>query len=380
MPLRCTLHVGAPKTGSSSIQDAFFFDLRNPGFHYACGGDLNGSVALTTIYETPPDDQWVYLARGWFTHSFEVYRSRFERGLKRAFRHAVERRSHLIISGESAWLFSRDAMIRLRDELQSLGFDIQVVAYVRPWASWNTSILQQTLKSGRQSIHTRSKRIRSTTDVKQPLERFFDVFGREQVSVHLFAPSRFPGGCVVRHFCEQIGFPVPDNLQWRSNETLSLPAAQLMFAYNRYGGPVGEFAPPVPRGYGELPEKLQGLTEPKFQLHSSLLNPLLEERVDEDAWLQKELGISLLPDRPLVDAEHSVATDDDMINFSPSTLEWLAKATHSSVIKRTTPAETARAVAMQMDQLRQRPITPWERLARLRKRLRTRSILFFKKY
>lgn len=55
-PLRCILHVGTTKTGSSSIQESLYFHLRSRDFQYCSLGDVNGDHSMATIFRTHPED------------------------------------------------------------------------------------------------------------------------------------------------------------------------------------------------------------------------------------------------------------------------------------------------------------------------------------
>ena len=47
---RCVLHVGMPKTGSTSIQESLYHGLRARGFWYVSFGEVNGERVLLTCF------------------------------------------------------------------------------------------------------------------------------------------------------------------------------------------------------------------------------------------------------------------------------------------------------------------------------------------
>ena len=141
------------------------------------------------------------------------------------------RHAHLVISAESIWTSSREGQESLHRRLAEEQVDIRVIAYVRPWIPWATSMFQEAVKGGRKVLALGHSRDRDVFRVRERLQTLFTVFGRERVTVCLFDPARFPEGCVVRDFCGRIGLPVPRRRRWTINEGLSLEALKLLFAF-----------------------------------------------------------------------------------------------------------------------------------------------------
>ena len=358
----CFLHVGAPKTGSTSIQDALFHELRDRRFRYACGGWPNGSFAVNSVFDPPPENAWTFHAIG-HEGRFEDWRDQFARQLDRELARARLRHAHLVISAESIWTASREGQENLHRRLTEEQVDIRVIAYVRPWIPWGTSMFQEAVKGGRKVLALGQSRDRDVFQVRERLQTLFAVFGRERVTVCLFDPARFPEGCVVRDFCGRIGLPVPRRRRWAINESLSLEALKLLFAFNRFGGPVGEWGPPKPQGMPRLIERLHQLAGPGLELHSSFLRPWLAEREPENEWIEHEVGISLASEAAGADSDDAVATEADLFRYSAATRDWLARQVNARVVRLSDGPDAARAVAEQVDQLRRRGPSPRERLS-----------------
>jgi hypothetical protein len=350
----CFLHVGAAKTGSTSIQAALFHDLRDRRFQYVAGGWANGSFALNSVFDPPPENEWVFHAVGQ-RRRFEDFRAQCARMLDLAFARARRRGADVVISAESVWLSSREGQSNLLQRLEDERLDVRVIAYVRPWVPWIESMFQEVVKGGRSRLAVGEAREGDFLQVRTRLENLFAVFGRERVSVSLFDPRRFPQGCVVRDFCGQIGFPVPAGRQWRVNESISLEPLKLLFAFNRHVASGGEWSPTRPAGMQRLCERLRPLNGPRAKLHSRFLQPWLDQRQPDDDWLRCETGLSLNSQATDTDSEYAVATEADLLKYSEQTREWLARQVGEAVIKLTDGEAAARAVAAQVDQLRLRP-------------------------
>lgn len=188
----CYLHVGAAKTGSTSLQQALSHDLSDERFLYVSGDLPNGSFALTAAYETAPHNEGPFHAAN-LPGRFDRFRDRQLRLLERGFETARHSGRDLVLSSEETWLWSRPGLIHLREALQRHHFAIQVIVYMRPRVSWIHSLFQQAVKMGGRDLNLPTHRGFRNLRVRNRLELFWDVFGRGQVQVRLFSPADFPG-------------------------------------------------------------------------------------------------------------------------------------------------------------------------------------------
>ena len=355
----CFLHVGAPKTGSTSIQEALFHDVGDHRFHYVGGGWSNGSFAVNSVFDPPPENEWTFHAIG-HGGRFEEFRDGFARRFDEELEQARSLHAHPVISAESIWTSSRQGQENLRRRLTEERVDVRVIAYVRPWIPWGTSLFQEAVKGGRKVLALGLSRDRDVFEVRKRLETLFAVFGRERVTVGLYDPGRFPERCVVRDFGARIGAALPEGRTWKVNERLSLEALKLLFAFNRFTGPFGEWAPPRPEGMPRLLERLQTLPGPGLALHSSFLRPWVAEREADDEWIEREVGISLSGGAASQDPENAVATEADLFRYAEGTRDWLARQVNAPVVRLAEGLDAARAVAVQVDQLRRIAPSPEE--------------------
>jgi hypothetical protein len=365
----CFLHVGANKTGSSSIQEALFEEVRDPRFHYVSGLLANGSLALGSVFHPSPYDRWVFDAMG-CRGEFEDYRGEMSWLLHRQFQKARQKGRHVVVSAEVLWQSSPKGLSELGDYLFRQGLETKVLVYLRHWIPWAGSLFQEMVKGGRADFVLGTGIDADICSVRARLQGLFDVFGRDRVEVHLFDPRGFPGGCVVRHFCGRIGLPLPHSGIYRDNEAFSLPAVQLRFAFNRFMGLEAEYRRPKPPGIGLLLERLSCLRGVPFRLHSSFLSDWLSERQREDEWIHAHTGLSLSDHVPPEDDPYSVATEADLYRFAPETREWIAEQVGQRVVSLPDGEAAARAIALQVDALRRKPPAFAERMADWRGKVR----------
>ena len=112
------------------------------------------------------------------------------------------------------------------------------------------------------------------------LEVFDSVLGRERVSLWKFDPARFPEGDVVRDFCARLGIEIAPDDVVRVNESLSLPAMSILFAYRVHGPGYGE-GPQAVRENWALARALQDVPGAKFRFHESAVAPVLEDNRED---------------------------------------------------------------------------------------------------
>lgn len=327
--MRCIIHCGAPKTGTSAVQKALFYDLRDPRFQYFSGGHIdNGSFLIEALFADEPHCRRLYekhldSSRG----AFPVYRQRLQRRLDRAVRRCRLRGADLILSAEGLWRATPEAfsrLRRLRAYLVDQGFEVVVIGYLRPWLPWLSSLYQQSLKFGNPDFCL--SMFQELQGFQAIIAELWSVFGRANVTLHPYEAALFPGGCVVQHFCRQIGFRCPPGYRTAVNESLSLPACGLLFAYNRQ-----RFSLPATglfqgAEYALILRQLQRLPGPSLRLHPAVLERWAPAMAAEAPWLERELGLRLVPiPDSTVAGPPLVSGADDLLRFSPDTLHWLSR-------------------------------------------------------
>jgi hypothetical protein len=188
------LHIGSPKTGTTSIQ-RWLSDAQGSGYlakgcYPLWEGDHNQQrlVSLYLSYdELPPASQVLY---GSNIRRYESMRDRYRRFLFKRFRDVDK----AIISAESlSGPFSSKLATGLKSDLKSLGFDeFHVLYYVRDPADYFLSMMQQDLKSSR----------------KPPFIEDPKTFKYEFLKRAENWENAFPGRLIVRNFSNDARFDI----------------------------------------------------------------------------------------------------------------------------------------------------------------------------
>lgn len=356
--MRCIIHCGAPKTGTSALQKALFFNLKDPRFQYFSGGYIdNGSHALEALFAEEPYCRRLYenhlaSSRG----RFPLYRQRLQRRLDQAVARCRRRDADLILSAEGLWRASPEAFSRfrrLRAYLVDQGFDVVLIAYLRPLLPWLASLYQQSLKFGNAQFGL--EMFRELLNFQAIIEELWLVFGRANVSIYPYDTALFPGGCVVRHFCHEIGYRCPPGYRTSVNESLSRSACGLLLAYNRQRPLLPTTGMHQAVEYAPILRHLQRLPGPSLRLHPTVLERWAPTLVRQGDWLERELGLRLSPSATEATAVSSipppVGSADELLAVPQEALQWLGERSGVQALASAAPPRSERLVALAMRRL-----------------------------
>ncbi|MEB3351728.1 MAG: hypothetical protein VKM01_05320 [Cyanobacteriota bacterium] len=233
---RCWFHIGMPKTGSSSIQETLYYELRDPGFIYCGFGEINSSFALSSFVGQATHIGAIrQLGKGRLAGLYhQRMLGRFQRSLARA----RSGDAALILSAELAYGWRRDQHLWWRQFASEHCLDLRIVVYLRPPIDWLASALSEGLKFGRQSTHAGLVEFylhqlpERHLDLCARIDMLVDVYGKEAVVIRPFLRSALLEGCVVRDFCRVVGLGQAPATIHRQNDSLSLEASQCLHLRN----------------------------------------------------------------------------------------------------------------------------------------------------
>lgn len=333
---RLILHVGMPKTGSSSIQESMLHGLRDPRFRYLALGFVNASRPIQTLFADRPVAAHTHRAQGVSAQAMQNRKEFFSDCFERQIQKAKQEKATPILSAEDCWFLSAQELARLRDKIHTFGFIPQVVAYLRSPLGWTTSMYQELLKSGH---HQFADQLLLGSDVAPPatatmgcdylphIEKFESVFGKENLLVRSFRRQDLVDGCVVSDFCKTMGIDFPKSRVQRTNESLSLETSRFLFAVNRF---VREQHAIPFRKILFLLRRLNEYPGKPLRLDPRILEPFVDNLAFQLDQLRKNYHVDLEEDWREIghsDVESTRLTSErDMLVFSEESLSWLAKS------------------------------------------------------
>jgi hypothetical protein len=334
----CLLHIGMLKTGTSSIQESLagFADDRFV-WYPDHAGRKNHTAAVCEMLGITSPVQRQRNGRDASTRLEGGPDRDTQRTLDNTLEHLGQRK--LIISGEAIPFLSHAEIRELAEFLaqRQLG-PVKAVAYIRPPASYITSVSRATKGGGLTNLRVERLSVR----YRERFEKFDEIFGRENILLWKFDPQTFPSGDVVQDFCSKLGIDFPTDRIVRVNESLSREAVALLYTYHRFGAELGSRTMIGGQRF-QLIERLGNVGNTKFRFSPDLLRPFLQSNRADIEWMEERLGASLHEEL----GEHQpgdVREEDDLLRPDPKVASLLRERLGDAApagVKGETPEEIA---------------------------------------
>ncbi|MCB1679462.1 MAG: hypothetical protein KDI16_12340 [Halioglobus sp.] len=234
---RLFLHVGAPKTGTSTIQMNLLRHgsaLASTGLCYPAGFNDRFEYPHRHFISTGNANPLAYSMR--FGNDTEAYRAFHPESVLAALSEELADRENIVLSHEDLLFAPPDWLVRFRDWAVNEKFTVQPVMFVRDQLSWHISNFQQHVRQlmSDNSIHEVVGKSMASPDWTRFTQKFSRVFGQEQLIVRLYRQTE---SNLVAYFIAQLGFDAEplrhlelDNL----NVSASVQVARLMACFHHY--------------------------------------------------------------------------------------------------------------------------------------------------
>lgn len=294
---KCILHIGMHKTGSSSIQASLNISNSEANFEYMDLGQ-NHSFPIFSMFCDNPQSYLYHKTRN--NKPGDVYQYNYE--MHERFLKCVLYSKHdiFVISGEDISVLSTEAVQRLNQYLNMYFEEVQVVAYVRSFYSYISSAFQQVVKGGDANFSLDNR----VPKYKLRFEKFFHIFGRDNVTLIPFEVSSLYKSDVVRDFCNRFGLSIAEESIRRVNDSLSLESFSLLYVYLRFHKqPVRSVA---------LISFLSNIGSKKIVLCDRLLNELKQKNIEDLEWIENQCGISM-DDDSSSETSNGIRCEEDII-------------------------------------------------------------------
>jgi hypothetical protein len=317
--LRCVLHIGMPKTGTSSIQ-ATLVDRELANFEYlrlAEGG--NHSTAIYSAFADSPETHHAHIGARRSPAQVQLYAETHRRLLDEELTRSASLRKNALISGEDILFLTHGELARLADAIKKHYSHIDVIAYIRPPISFMESAFQQDVKMG----HYRKDRGISAhiPEYRTRLEKFDRVFGSENVHMAKFSRADLTEGDVVIDFCHRLNIPVDAGKIKHVNESLTLDAIAVLFALQFHDS---AFASLPARDKARLAGFLSARGSGRFAYSCALVEEIRSSIESDLRWIETRLGSSL--DEPLNEAEEGIGSASDLLDLAVEVRHLLLEA------------------------------------------------------
>ncbi len=278
----CYLHLGMPKTGSSSIQAAFH-GFQTPTLAYAALREKNHGLPLAAAFatdpatvrefrwrETPPEEIAETVAR-----------------MKAQIDAACRTRKSVIFSGEAVIDQLKPAEFARLVATMRQHFDrVVAIAYVRPLAALAASQMQQRIRMGLGKFQL------PPPDYRRRFEPVIDSIGRDDCILVRFDRADLHGSDIVTDFAHRLGLDRAPKSDVVTNESLSSEALGALYAFNRFTGPLLRSRDRT-RMRREMELALRDVGTTKFGLDPALVREHVAKYAEDIAWIEQVCGFEL---------------------------------------------------------------------------------------
>lgn len=289
------LHLGLPKTGTTTIQSVLHGGrerLRAEGIAYP-GFAENHSAALRSIFAPAPHLIAANRLRGAGTPAAAAERAaKWSDKLDAAL--AEPGWKKLILSAESASFLPPDRLRQLRDRLMTHADEVIVAVCLRHPFDIRVSLIQERLKTG-STIAEAVERLKVPGHYRRIIGRIRDVFGAENLRLGLFEEMVAQAEGLPVAFGALIGLPeglLPAEAERRRNQRMSQRACLVLDRLNR--------EVPLTVGVGRNPRRsrfvdliVRALPGPRFALMPEQAEAMRDAVADDIAFGAEVFGRSV---------------------------------------------------------------------------------------
>lgn len=296
MAKQCFLHIGAPKTGSTSIQQSLNENktlLKSKGY-FLPSFEKNHRFLVSCFHDDPASFDY---------NRYNDYNSELIAANNSANLHLLETEFHssecssLLLSSEHLVLLSKSGINRLKNYLLGLVDSITVILYLRHLDSVG-SFIQESVKNGDRCIdnliesppYTRSKYL---------LLKWSSIFGKNNIIVRDVQASSLINSDLIDDFLASIRYPTSERniSKLAANQSLSQLAVEiadrLAILYPKHSK---ERAPQ--RHITSLLSQIKG---PKYRPSASVLESVRRSSIEDLDYLKNEWSLDLVRSSSIVD-------------------------------------------------------------------------------
>ncbi len=331
VPLSTTMkqlifHIGLPKTGTTSIQSTLFWNPPQKPFRFVTLDSTFGNQLVLAAFSSRFAQKESYFSGVMSERQKRTMKEFSLRYLRKCFQDCASQGITPIVSAETASGLLIEGLTKFREFAEQFGFKVRVVGYIRPLIDLAESAYQQFVKIG----HTNhlQRILHSASNAVAVIPQLDTAFGRENVEFYLFDRNRFPNRCVVQHFLKIIGLDTQNLTIVRENESTNLNALRFLYAWN-IGKEDNKFSFYNRFRRRLLMQAMTNLQGPSLRFGEAIAEQIEKLSIAHAPAFLERLGEPIPMTSSTRQGENVLNIESDMLDFSPESLDWLARASWS---------------------------------------------------
>ncbi len=315
----CIIHIGMPKTGSSTLQEAFQKGLNDTRVLYPKFPESNQSGRIYGLFVRDYLGYHFLQAKG--IHNEKLlndFRENSKKTLIDSF--TSNDKSIVLLSGEDLFHLKEDEVFDLKEFLSPFFKRVVIFAYVRPVKSLLESAFQQLVK-----YHNKSD-LKATGIYHRykSFESFDKAFGSANVMLYKFSKESFENGDIVFDFCQKLGLKETFSDGVIVNESLSREAVSVLFTYHFHKKTNSDFGDKKYAVMNEFVEILRGLPGSGFRFSSAYVEDVVKQFQNDYDWIKNRINDDFYEDIFLDDLE-GFSNEKDILLYSTRCIDYLVE-------------------------------------------------------
>jgi len=324
----CILHIGMPKTGSSTIQDNFFhYGVKDRRANYNDLSISNNGICFFAIFRKDPSQFYFFKQQKFSKQDIEKFRKETKEKLKESF---LDNKSSInILSGEDLFHAQYEEVVAMKEYLDIYFKKIMIIVYARPVQSFCNSAFQQLVKYHDIERYDYNMIVHRYKNI----ERYDKVYGKKNVKVLSFLPKNFLDGDILKDFCKYTGLEQQKSKIKKSNESLSKEAISILFTYNYHKNVKTDFGKKNAIIQNELVERIRVIGNEKFQFSGELIQNWVKNYFEDDyTWLLNRINPQDRKYFELDSLQKGVSTEIELMEYATNSIEQLASLVKPNLI------------------------------------------------
>lgn len=294
------IHVGLPKTGTSTIQSAMHENRHRLLSEHAMlypAIARNHTDPLHTIFAADPREHIQIMCQGG-ADGTEITRIKHRQRLEACIKNEGDCWNTLVISAEGLCNFGPRQLAAVKEWTSQYVDRWRILFWTRHPVHFATSNVQQLIRGGRTLENLLIKE--AMPCIRGRLENLIQVFGKDAIRIQAFEQAIQQDGGIVAAFCRQLGLDERTTKAISSSAILKNPSMSSVatLAINRLNLQRPLFIDGVlnPRRSPDDANVLSRLPGPRFHLSADMIEAVRSGSRDDVNWLNDNFDLNLYTD------------------------------------------------------------------------------------